>query len=136
MIDPWFRVGRAIRPDDGVMDICVFAPPGPVGIMSMALWFLAGSVNRSRHFHQYPAHEVWLSATPTAPIEIDGDYAGHGDLHLQLRPGALAVVVPGIPPRNSNIGWLPGTGGPAGVRDSTPQWPNPSGPVSRLVLGQ
>lgn len=136
VINPWFRVGRSIRPDDGVMDVCIFAPPGPVGLATMALWLLAGSVDRSRHFLQYPAHEVWLSATPAAPIEIDGDYAGHGVLHLQLRPGVLPVVVPGTARSESNDEWLPGERSPSGGHGSVTGRHGSASSESRRVIGE
>lgn len=101
IINPWFRMGRGIAPDDGYLDVCVFAPPNFAAVVSLALWLLVGSVYRSRYFHQFRARDVRLTSSPPAPVELDGDFLGWNPLHLHLRPAALAVVVPATRARSA-----------------------------------
>ena len=106
IINRWFRMGRSIFPDDGILDVCVFAPTRRLGIATMALWVLVGSVDRSRYYHQFRGRDVLLSAVPPAPIELDGDFAGWTPVHFRMRAAALRVVVPGPPGTGTAGEWL------------------------------
>lgn len=94
VLDPWFKVGQRIRPDDGLLDICIFTPPHLGGTLNVAFWGLLGRVERSRYFRQLQGKVIRLDATPPAPVEIDGDYIGTTPVELRVQPGALPVVVP------------------------------------------
>lgn len=97
VLNQWFPVGRDIRPDDGVLDVLIFAPPHRLASVSMVLWLIAGRVFQSRHFIQLRGSSVRIAADPAAPVEIDGDYIGETPVELSVRPGAIAFVVPDQP---------------------------------------
>ncbi len=94
LVHPWFRVGRDISPDDGLLDVCIYSPARFVDWVTIGLRMLAGQVHRSRHVRQLRGRSVAIRTSPPAPVEIDGDYLGEGDLSITMCPAALTVVVP------------------------------------------
>ncbi|GBD17467.1 Putative lipid kinase BmrU [bacterium HR26] len=94
LVHPWFRVGQDIRPDDGLLDVCIYSPTRFVDWVTLGLWMLVGQVHRSRHVRQLRGRSVEIRSSPPAPIEIDGDYLGEGNLAVSVYPAALTVVVP------------------------------------------
>lgn len=97
VLDPWLRFGNDIRPDDGILDVCIYTPPTLGATISLLLWFLLGRVGRSRHARRLRGRHVLIEATPPAPIELDGDYAGSTPLEMRVCPAAIRVVVPWEP---------------------------------------
>ncbi len=94
LVHPRFEVGQDIRPDDGLLDVCIYSPVYFFDWVTLGLWVLAGRVTRSRHVQQLRGRTIEIQATPPAPVEIDGDYLGQGSLSVTVQPAALTVVVP------------------------------------------
>ncbi|WP_294083836.1 diacylglycerol kinase family protein [Sphaerobacter sp.] len=94
VLDPWLRFGDDIRPDDGVLDVCVFDPPHLAATLTLGLWFLVGHVGRSRFARRLRGRSVRVEASPPAPVELDGDYAGTTPLEMTVCPAAIQVIVP------------------------------------------
>lgn len=99
IIDPWFQVGRNIRSNDGILDVCIYAPPDLWSAFTLSLWFVLGRVYRSRHFAQFRGRHIRIDASPPAAVELDGDYTGTTPLELQLRAGAIPILAPRAAPR-------------------------------------
>lgn len=94
ILRPRFQAGQGIKADDGYLDVCIFSPNGWLQAWSMIFWLLLGRIQRSRHLQQIRAKSVAIEATPPAPIELDGDFAGITPLELSVVPGAIHFVVP------------------------------------------
>lgn len=94
LVHPRLRIGHDIRPDDGWLDVCIYAPRRAVDWVTIGLWILVGKVHRSRHVRQLRGRTIVVEPSVPVPYEIDGDYLGDGALAVTVRPGALTVVVP------------------------------------------
>lgn len=95
------RIAPEASLTDGLLDVCVFeAPPGlPPPLQRAAFLRQMGAFALGRH-RQDPdvaylrCRRLTLSATPDAPIQIDGDPDGYTPLVVEAVPQALAVRVP------------------------------------------
>jgi diacylglycerol kinase (ATP) len=96
LLHPRFPVGREIRMDDGLLDVCIFTPPDFASAAAVAGWFALGRVDWSRHFLQYTGKAVRIESDPPAPIEFDGDFVGMTPLDVRVRPSAIPIVVPNL----------------------------------------
>ncbi len=83
------------RPDDGVLDVGILAPAGPLG------WPRVGwrVLTRSRHddvvLERYQARRVEIAAEAQLPRQADGELIGAAaSLTVGLAPGGLLVRVP------------------------------------------
>ncbi len=94
VLSPRFRVGRDIRPDDGVLDVLVFNPAGVLDVARLVLALVRGRVERQPSVRHLRGRAIRVESDPPAPIEFDGDYAGTTPFEVRVHPAALAVLVP------------------------------------------
>ncbi|HEU4675628.1 MAG TPA: diacylglycerol kinase family protein [Motilibacteraceae bacterium] len=81
-------------PDDGLLDVVVVAPSGPVDWLRVAGRVLARRPYEDPRLHRARARRVELEATPAQPSELDGDDAGERSrLLLEVEPDALLLKV-------------------------------------------
>lgn len=88
---------RAIRPDDGMLDVIVIRASGPLGGL-LAGW----EALRQRELGESPqghvlrtqAHEVRIDTEPPRLVEVDGTVVGHTPVVVEIMPSALTVLVP------------------------------------------
>ena len=81
-------------PDDGLLDVVVVAPYGPVDWLRVAGRVLARRPYEDPRLHRARARRVELEAVPAQPSELDGDDAGERRTFvLEVEPGALALKV-------------------------------------------
>jgi diacylglycerol kinase family enzyme len=85
------------RLDDGLLDVGVLAPHGPLGWPRVATRVLARSQHQDRMLERFQARKVEISATASLPREVDGELvaAGHS-LTVTVVPSALTVRMPGL----------------------------------------
>ena len=85
------------RVDDGMLDVGVLAPHGPLGWPRVATRVLARSQHQDRMLERVQARKVEISATASLPREVDGELvaAGHS-LTVTVVPSALTVRMPGL----------------------------------------
>ena len=83
------------RPDDGLLDVGVLAPHGPLGWPRVATRVLARSHHEDRMLERFQARKVEISATTPLPREVDGELvtASHS-LTVTVVPSALTVRMP------------------------------------------
>ena len=83
------------RPDDGLLDVGVLAPHGPLGWPRLAARVLARSHHEDRMLERFQARKVEISATAPLPREVDGELvtASHS-LTVTVVPSALTVRMP------------------------------------------
>ncbi len=104
------------RLDDGLLDVGIVAPEGPLGWALLAGRVLAGHVPTdgvvvsrvlaaSRHLERYQAHQVEIRADAELPREVDGEIvAPSASLTVGLRHKALTVRVPFPPSTTARTG--------------------------------
>jgi YegS/Rv2252/BmrU family lipid kinase len=83
------------RPDDGLLDVGVLAPHGPLGWTRLATRILTHSHRQDRMLERFQARKVEITTLSPLPREIDGEVvtAGHS-LAVDVRPRALTVRMP------------------------------------------
>src|ERR1700733_9328727 len=83
------------RPDDGLLDVGVLAPRGPLGWPRLAARVLARSHNEDGMLERFQARKVEISATAPLPREVDGELvAASHSLTVTVVPSALTVRMP------------------------------------------
>jgi len=83
------------RPDDGVLDVGVLAPCGPLGWTRLAARVLTHSGRRDGMLERFQARTVAITAAAPLPREVDGELVTAArSLTVTVRPGALTVRMP------------------------------------------
>ena len=81
--------------DDGLLDVGVLAPHGPLGWPRLATRVLRHRRRQDRMLERFRARKVEITARAPLPREVDGELvtAGH-TLTVTVQPGALTVRMP------------------------------------------
>lgn len=83
------------RIDDGLLDVGILAPHGPLGWPRVAARVLMHSHHQDRQLERFQAREVEITAHTVLPREVDGDIVAPArTLTVAVRPGALLARVP------------------------------------------
>lgn len=81
--------------DDGLLDVCVLAPHGPLGWPRVATRVITHSHHQDGHLERFQARKVEITAHAALPREIDGEVVEHGrTLTVAVRPATLSVRMP------------------------------------------
>jgi diacylglycerol kinase family enzyme len=90
-----FSLLPAARLDDGVLDVGVLAPRGPLGWPRLAARVLTRSHYQDRMLERFRARKVEITADAPLPREVDGELVAAGHfLTVTVEPGALTVRMP------------------------------------------
>lgn len=90
-----FTLLPAARVDDGLLDVGVLAPDGPLGWARVATRVLTRSSYEDRQLERFRARRVEITADRPLPREIDGEVIFSGRTFImELRPRALLVRAP------------------------------------------
>jgi len=82
--------------DDGLLDVAVLAPHGPLGWPKVATRVLTSSHVQDRHLERFQARHIEITAHATLPREVDGEVVSAArTLTALVRRAALTVRVPG-----------------------------------------
>jgi YegS/Rv2252/BmrU family lipid kinase len=83
------------RLDDGVLDVAVLAPHGPLGWPRLATRVLTHSQHQDRMLERRQARRVEITSQVTLPREVDGEVISPGQtLTVNVEPSALTVRIP------------------------------------------
>ncbi len=83
------------RPDDGLLDVAVVAPRGPVDWLRVAGRVLRSSRVSDRRLERLRVRRVEVRTTRPRQCEYDGDPVGRATLlQVNVEPGALTVLLP------------------------------------------
>jgi len=83
------------RVDDGLLDVGILAPHGPLGWPRLATRVLTNSAYQDRMLERFQARRIEISTTTPLPREVDGELITPGHtLSVTIRPGALTVRAP------------------------------------------
>lgn len=90
-----FSLLPAARLDDGLLDVGVLAPDGPLGWARVATRVITNSRYEDRQLERFRARRVEITADIPLPREVDGEVIFRGrSLTLEVRPHALVVRAP------------------------------------------
>jgi diacylglycerol kinase family enzyme len=93
-----FTILPDARPGDGLLDVGILAPEGPLGWVRLAELVIRGDGRLER----YPARRVEITANSRLPRQADGELLDRGaTLLARVRPGALLVRCDREPPGRS-----------------------------------
>ncbi len=80
------------RLDDGLLDVAVLSPRGPLGWAWLAAHVLAGAPHDGPYLERYQAKHVEVEAAAELPRQVDGEVITAGrSLSVEVLPGALRV---------------------------------------------
>ena len=83
------------RVDDGLLDVGVLAPHGPLGWPRLAARVLTHSHYEDRMLERFQARKVEISTSALLPREVDGELASSShSLTVTVQPNALTVRMP------------------------------------------
>jgi YegS/Rv2252/BmrU family lipid kinase len=97
---PPLRWGPDIRPDDGVLDVCVIRARTVWDGARVAWNFVLGRHRRAPNVWYLTARREVTVATAKPkplPVQADGEIVGQTPVTVRVRPGAVKVVVPAVP---------------------------------------
>ncbi len=90
-----FALLPAARLDDGVLDVGILGPAGPVDWGRVAYRVITGSGHDDRRLARFRARRVDIEARADLPREVDGELIAPGrTLTIEVRPAALLVRAP------------------------------------------
>jgi diacylglycerol kinase family enzyme len=89
-----FVLLRGARLDDGVLDVGILAPAGPLGWVRVAHRVLTRAGGTDPHLERHLARHVEIRADAPLPRQVDGEIITAGrSLTIAVRPAALTVCV-------------------------------------------
>jgi diacylglycerol kinase family enzyme len=90
-----FALLPGARLDDGVLDVGILAPAGPLGWGRVAYRIITGGGHDDGRLERFQAHRVEVQATTSLPRQVDGEVIAPGrTLIIEVRPAALLVRSP------------------------------------------
>ena len=90
-----FTLLPAARLDDGLLDVGILAPAGPLGWGWVAYRIITGGGHDDGRLERFQARRVEIRAAADLPREVDGELIAAGRaLIIEVRPAALLVRTP------------------------------------------
>lgn len=94
-INPYFNTDREITPDDSVLDVCIVRSRKLRDVPALAVELITRKSTPFPTVECFPVRqEVVLNTTRRAPVQGDGELAGHTPMRVKIIPQALQVIVP------------------------------------------
>jgi diacylglycerol kinase family enzyme len=82
------------RPDDGVLDVCVLPCANRGDVLRWFLLAAAGEHVQAEGAVYVKGRSVRIDSSQSAPVQVDGDAAGHTPVRIELLPVRLPFIVP------------------------------------------
>ena len=82
------------RSDDGVLDVCVLPCRAPTDLVQLFLKAAAGEHLTVEGVVYVKGKHVRITSREPAPVQLDGDSAGHTPVEIDLLPVRLPFIVP------------------------------------------
>ena len=94
LMPPFLRLGGAVFPDDGWLDVVAVRAEGLVGSVAAFVDLLRGLESGATRVWSARGRviEIAVPAGPPRPVELDGDAAGETPVTIRLLPHALHVL--------------------------------------------
>lgn len=88
------HLGPDIRPDDGMLDLCVLSPTNVREAVAVTWRLLTNDFRPHPHMQFHQGKEIVLVSDPRRPVQFDGEPAGETPASFCVEAGALTVIVP------------------------------------------
>ncbi len=88
------HLGPGIRPDDGMLDLCVLSPTTVFEAVGVTWRLLTNDFRPHPHMQFHQGKEIVLVTDPKRPVQLDGESAGQTPVTFRVEPSALTVMVP------------------------------------------
>ena len=88
------QLGPSIEPDDGMLDLCVFAPRTMRDAMRLGSRMLRHDFRESSHMFFLRGREIRLETAPSRMAQADGELIGPTPLSCHVLPHAVRVLRP------------------------------------------
>jgi diacylglycerol kinase family enzyme len=87
------HLGPAIVPDDGLLDLCVFAPRSVRDAVRLGWRILRHDFGGAADMHFLRGREIRLETTPVRMAQADGELLGPTPLSCRVLPHAARVLI-------------------------------------------
>jgi diacylglycerol kinase (ATP) len=88
------QLGPAIVPDDGMLDLCVFAPRTMRDAMRLGWRILRHDVREAPHMFFLKGRDIRLESTPVRMAQADGELIGPTPIACRAVPRAARILAP------------------------------------------
>ncbi|WP_214096352.1 diacylglycerol/lipid kinase family protein [Candidatus Methylacidithermus pantelleriae] len=88
-----FRVFPTARPDDGVLDVCLFEKADFWPLLRYASGVLSGRHPHVRGVSYFPCRDLRVASHGEVPYQVDGEVAGSLPCRVEVLPSSLQVRV-------------------------------------------
>jgi diacylglycerol kinase family enzyme len=88
------ELGPGIKPDDGLLDLCILSPSSRVQLMDIAQRVLRGNFEPHAAMKFIKARQIKLVTDPPRQVQADGDLIGSTPIEATVLPGAALFLVP------------------------------------------
>jgi len=95
-----FHFTGQARCDDGLLDVCIIRRQGFFSRLHIILNAFRGRPRLGPRVTTERCTSLHLEASPSLPIQVDGEPVGTTPLDCHVAPAALAVIVPAIVPEH------------------------------------
>lgn len=89
-----FAVGPEIRPDDGRLDLCLFAPHTIADLFVVSWRLLRKDFRPDPRMVFAHGARIRLTSVPPRPVQADGELVGATPLEAAVEPAAVTFLVP------------------------------------------
>lgn len=89
-----FRLGPGVRPDDGLLDVCLLSPEGVGDALLLASRMLRGRFPPDRRLWTARGRRIRIEAPAGTPAEADGELLARPILSAEAVPAAAVFLAP------------------------------------------
>ena len=89
-----YQVGKADSYKDGLLDVLFFADLSKLDLLGYVLQGVGEGKPEDPRIEHFHVRRVEIDTTPAMPVMADGSPLGEGRVRIEVRRGALAMMVP------------------------------------------
>lgn len=97
-------LGPGIRPDDGMLDLCVFSPADVRDAIRIGWRIVRRDFAPDSAMHYLQGRSILLETDPPRVAQADGELLGSAPLDVRVEPGAALLLAPATPTARSRRG--------------------------------
>lgn len=94
ILDTNFKLGDAISPHDGKLDVAIASPTTLWGIVKLIGRLIFKRFDNYRDLQYFAVERVRLEARPALELQIDGEAIGTTPFTAEVVPNAIRLIVP------------------------------------------
>lgn len=95
ILDTNFKLGDAITPHDGKLNVAVTSPTRLWGIIKLVGRLILKRFESYRDLQYFSVERIHLEARPPLEVQIDGEAIGTTPFTAEIVPNAVRLIVPG-----------------------------------------